>query len=202
MPRPACRCFAALSLRVRPGERVAVVGPSGAGKSTLFALLMRYYDPTAGRVRLDGVDIRQVDPLALRRRIGLVPQDPADLRADGGGEHPLRRLGRRVAKPCSAAARAAHADAFLSALPNGYDTAIGERGVTLSGGQRQRVAIARAMLKSAPVLLLDEATSALDAESETAVQAALETLMARPHDARHRPPPRHHQERRPHRRHG
>ena len=166
-----------LSLRVRPGERVAVVGPSGAGKSTLFALLMRYYDPTAGRVRLDGVDIREVDPLALRRRIGLVPQDPAvfALTAEENIRFGNWDADREAVR---AAARAAHADAFLSALPNGYDTGIGERGITLSGGQRQRVAIARAVLKSAPVLLLDEATSALDAESETAVQAALETLMA------------------------
>jgi ATP-binding cassette subfamily B protein len=161
---------------VRQGERVAIVGPSGAGKSTLFALLMRYYDPTKGAIRVDSVDIRAADPRALRRRIALVPQDAAifALTAEenirfGGWEADVAAV--------RAAARAAHAGAFIEALPRGYDTVLGERGVTLSGGQRQRIAIARAILKSAPILLLDEATSALDAESETAVQAALETLM-------------------------
>jgi ATP-binding cassette subfamily B protein len=165
-----------VNLVVRPGERVAIVGPSGAGKSTLFALLMRYYDPIAGSVRVDGVDLRRVDPSALRRHIGLVAQDPAIFALSA--EENIR-FGDWDATPEAVreAARAAHADAFLSALPQGYGTEIGERGVTLSGGQRQRVAIARAILKSAPILLLDEATSALDAESETAVQAALETLM-------------------------
>jgi ATP-binding cassette subfamily B protein len=165
-----------ITLRVRPGERVAIVGPSGAGKSTIFALLTRYYDPTEGTVRVDGVDLRRVDPPALRRRVGLVPQDPAIFALSA--EENIR-FGNWDADRAAVrdAARAAYADTFLSALPNGYDTGIGERGVTLSGGERQRVAIARAILKSAPILLLDEATSALDAESETAVQAALETLM-------------------------
>jgi ATP-binding cassette subfamily B protein len=165
-----------ISLAVKPGERVAIVGPSGAGKSTLFALLVRFYDPVAGCVRIDGVDLRHADPVALRRRIGLVPQDPTIFALSA--EENIR-FGDWGATPeaVRAAARAAHADAFLSALPQGYGTEIGERGVTLSGGQRQRVAIARAILKSAPILLLDEATSALDAESETAVQAGLETLM-------------------------
>jgi ATP-binding cassette subfamily B protein len=165
-----------IDLHVRPGERVAVVGPSGAGKSTLFALLLRYYDPTAGTVRMDGIDISRADPLELRKRIAIVPQDPAifALTADEN-----IRVGNwdAEAEAVRQAARAAYADGFLAALPDGYRTAIGERGVTLSGGQRQRLAIARAVLKSAPILLLDEATSALDAESETAVQAALETLM-------------------------
>jgi len=165
-----------VDLHVRLGERVAIVGPSGAGKSTLFALLLRYYDPTAGTVRLDGVDVRHADPAELRKRIAVVPQDPAmfALTADEN-----IRVGNwdAGAEAVRDAARAAHADEFLTALPKGYDTAVGERGVTLSGGQRQRVAIARAILKGAPVLLLDEATSALDAESESAVQAALETLM-------------------------
>jgi ATP-binding cassette subfamily B protein len=165
-----------VTLRVRPGERVAIVGPSGAGKSTLFALLMRSYDPTRGTVLIDGMDARRVDPVALRRRIAIVPQDPAIFALSA--EENIR-FGRWDAKDDAVrgAARAAHADAFLLALPQGYATIIGERGVTLSGGQRQRVAIARAILKSAPVLLLDEATSALDAESETAVQQALQTLM-------------------------
>lgn len=165
-----------VTLKVRPGERVAIVGLSGAGKSTIFALLTRYYDPTRGTVRVDGVDVTRVDPLALRRRIGLVPQDPAVFALSA--EENIR-FGDWDADLAAvrAAARAAYADAFLSALPDGYATPIGERGVTLSGGERQRLAIARAILKSAPILLLDEATSALDAESETAVQAALETLM-------------------------
>jgi ATP-binding cassette subfamily B protein len=173
---PGLPVLRGVHLKVQRGERVAIVGPSGAGKSTLFALLMRYYDPTEGAVRIDGVDIRRVDPAALRKRIGLVPQDPAifALSAEeniGFGDPEANTSAVREA------AKAAHADAFLSALPAGYGAVIGERGVTLSGGQRQRISIARAILKSAPILLLDEATSALDAESETAVQAALETLM-------------------------
>ncbi len=166
-----------VSLKVKPGERVAIVGPSGAGKSTLFALLMRFYDPTGGHILVDGVDIRQVDPTALRERIGLVPQDAA-IFAMSAAENIA--FGEIDAAPDAirAAARAAHADDFLSALSQGYATVIGERGITLSGGQRQRISIARAILKNAPILLLDEATNALDAESEIAVQQALETLMA------------------------
>jgi ATP-binding cassette subfamily B protein len=173
---PGLPVLRGISLTVRRGERVAIVGPSGAGKSTLFALLMRYYDPTAGSVRVDGVDLRLLDPTALRQRIGLVPQDPTIFALSA--EENIG-FGDAEAGPAAIreAARAAHADDFLSALHDGYRTVIGERGITLSGGQRQRLAIARAILKSAPILLLDEATSALDAESETAVQAALETLM-------------------------
>ncbi|SEP59645.1 ATP-binding cassette, subfamily B [Faunimonas pinastri] len=165
-----------ISLRIRPGERVALVGPSGAGKSTLFSLLMRFYDPLSGTISLDDVDIRSLDPLALRREMALVPQEPTIF---GASARENMRFGRPEAEEADivAAARAARADEFLAALPQGYDTPLGERGVTLSGGQRQRLAIARAILKDAPVLLLDEATSALDAESEAAVQAALETLM-------------------------
>jgi ATP-binding cassette, subfamily B, bacterial len=165
-----------VSLAVRPGERVAIVGPSGAGKSTLFALLMRFYDPTAGRILVDGVDVKRVEPAALRQRIGLVPQDAA-IFAMTADENIA--FGNADASPDAirAAARAAHADDFLAALPQGYKTVLGERGVTLSGGQRQRIAIARAVLKAAPILLLDEATNALDAESETFVQEALEALM-------------------------
>ena len=173
---PGLPVLRGINLKVARGERVAIVGPSGAGKSTLFALLMRYYDPTDGTVRVDGVDIRRADPTALRKRIALVPQDPAIFALSAE-----ENIGFGDAEANSSAVRkaaiAAHADAFLSALPDGYRTVIGERGVTLSGGQRQRLSIARAILKGAPVLLLDEATSALDAESETAVQAALETLM-------------------------
>jgi ATP-binding cassette subfamily B protein len=165
-----------IDLHVRPGERVAIVGPSGAGKSTLFALLMRSYDPTSGAVRVDGVDLRHADPIAVRRRIGVVPQDPG-IFALSAEENIRFGAWNASAAEVREASRAAYADSFLSALPQGYATAIGERGVTLSGGQRQRVAIARAVLKSAPILLLDEATSALDAESEAAVQKALEALM-------------------------
>jgi ATP-binding cassette subfamily B protein len=173
---PGAPVLCGLTLHVRPGERVAVVGPSGAGKSTLFALLMRYYDPVAGSVRVDGIDLRRADPAALRRLIGFVPQDPA-IFALSADENIRFGKPEADAQAVRDAAHAAFAHGFLSALPAGYGTVIGERGVTLSGGQRQRLAIARAVLKAAPILLLDEATSALDAESETAVQQALETLM-------------------------
>jgi ATP-binding cassette subfamily B protein len=165
-----------VSFRVAPGETIAIVGPSGAGKSTLFQLALRFYDPASGAVALDGVDISKLDPAGLRAEIALVPQDAfifgatvADNIAYGapGATH----------EAVVAAAKQAAADGFISDLPQGYDTQLGERGVTLSGGERQRIAIARAILKNAPVLLLDEATSALDAESETLVQGALETLM-------------------------
>jgi ATP-binding cassette subfamily B protein len=161
---------------VAPGEMVAIVGPSGAGKSTLFQLLERFYDPTSGAVRLDGIDISRLDPKALRRAIAFVPQEPfifgasvADNIAYGRPDAAREEIER--------AARRAAAHGFIAALPQGYDTPLGERGVTLSGGERQRLAIARAILKDAPVLLLDEATSALDAENETLVQAALAELM-------------------------
>jgi ATP-binding cassette subfamily B protein len=137
---------------------------------------MRFYDPIRGSVFVDGIDIRHADPAALRQRIGLVPQDPA-IFALSAEENIGFGDPNAGATAIRAAAKAAHADTFLSALPMGYQTVIGERGITLSGGQRQRLAIARAILKSAPILLLDEATSALDAESEIAVQAGLETLM-------------------------
>ncbi len=165
-----------ISLKVRPGERVAIVGPSGAGKSTLFALLMRFYDPTGGRILVDGVDVKTADPAALRERIGLVPQDPAIFALSAEENIGFGDAAADLAA-IQAAARAAHADEFLELLPEGYATVIGERGVTLSGGQRQRMAIARAILKAAPILLLDEATNALDAESETAVNEALDALM-------------------------
>jgi ATP-binding cassette subfamily B protein len=174
--RPGVPVLCGVTLHVKPGERVAVVGPSGAGKSTLFSLLMRYYDPLAGGVKVDGLDIRRADLSQLRERIALVPQDPA-IFALSAEENIRFGDWDATADAVREAARAAHADIFLSALPDGYRTAIGERGVTLSGGQRQRLAIARAVLKDAPILLLDEATSALDAESETAIQAALEKLM-------------------------
>jgi ATP-binding cassette, subfamily B, bacterial len=165
-----------VSFRVAPGEVVAIVGPSGAGKSTLFQLVLRFYDPSSGAVTLDGVDISRLDPASLRAEIALVPQDAfifgasvADNIAYGASDATRETI--------VAAAIQAAADGFIAALPQGYDTPLGERGATLSGGERQRIAIARAILKNAPVLLLDEATSALDAESETLVQAALKTLM-------------------------
>jgi ATP-binding cassette, subfamily B, bacterial len=166
-----------LDLVIEPGERVALVGPSGAGKSTLFQLLLRFYDVDSGLVSVDGVDVRDLDPVQLRRVIALAPQDPVVFGASvaqniayGREDAPRREI--------EAAARRAQAHDFIAALPNGYDTELGERGVTLSGGQRQRLAIARAILADAPVLLLDEATSALDAQNEALVQAALEDVMA------------------------
>ncbi|MGC9960159.1 ABC transporter transmembrane domain-containing protein [Roseiarcus sp.] len=165
-----------VSFRAAPGEVVAIVGPSGAGKSTLFQLALRFYDPSNGAVTLDGVDISTLDPADLRAEIALVPQDAFIFGASVADNIAYGAPG--VSREAVvAAARQAAADGFIAALPEGYDTQLGERGVTLSGGERQRIAIARALLKDAPVLLLDEATSALDAESETLVQGALEALM-------------------------
>ncbi|PGH53127.1 ABC transporter [Azospirillum palustre] len=174
--RPDWAALEGFSLDVRPGERVALVGPSGAGKSTVFQLLLRYYDPQAGSVRLDGVDVRDADPVDVRRRLGLVAQDPVVFSANAWENI---RYGRPDASDAEvrAAAEAAHALDFLDALPEGFGTFLGEKGVRLSGGQRQRLAIARAILRDPPVLLLDEATSALDAESERMVQDALDRLM-------------------------
>lgn len=173
--RPEVSALDGVTLAVRPGETVALVGPSGAGKTTILQLLMRFYDPQGGAVMLDGVDLRQMARADFRRAIALVPQDPVIFAASARDNI---RFGRPEATDAEveAAARAAAAHEFLAALPQGYDTFLGERGVMLSGGQRQRVAIARAILRDAPVLLLDEATSALDAESERAVQAAVDRL--------------------------
>jgi len=174
--RPESKALDDFDLAIRPGETVAFVGPSGAGKSTTFQLLLRFYDPAEGRLRIDGVDIAAADPAAVRTRIGLVPQDTV-LFATSAREN--IRYGRPDATDdeVESAARAAAADEFLRKLPEGYDTFLGERGARLSGGQRQRIAIARAILRDPPILLLDEATSALDAESERLVQEALERLM-------------------------
>ena len=165
-----------VSFRAAPGEVVAIVGPSGAGKSTLFQLALRFYDPTSGAVALDGVDISTLDPADLRAEIALVPQDAFIFGASVADNIAYGAPGASR-EAIVAAARQAAADGFIAALPQGYDTELGERGVTLSGGERQRLAIARAILKDAPALLLDEATSSLDAESETLVQGALERLM-------------------------
>jgi ATP-binding cassette subfamily B protein len=175
--RPTSLVLDRVSFAVRQGEKVAIVGPSGAGKSTIFHLILRFYDPTSGVIELDGVPLLDHDPLALRRRIALVPQDGVVFAAS------IReniRFGRPDADDAEVerAAVLAHALEFIGRLPQRFDTLVGERGVTLSGGQRQRIAIARAILRRAPLLLLDEATSSLDAESETLVQAALEHLMA------------------------
>ncbi|WP_293634448.1 ABC transporter transmembrane domain-containing protein [Polaromonas sp.] len=174
--RPTQPALVDFSLSVEPGETIAIVGPSGAGKSTVFQLLLRFYDPASGRIELDSVRTADMSLEDLRGRIGLVPQDAVIFSTTA-----LENI--RYGKPdatdedVKAAARAAFAHEFISALPEGFDTFLGERGVRLSGGQRQRIAIARAMLKNSPLLLLDEATSALDAESERMVQAALETAM-------------------------
>ncbi|WP_431322688.1 ABC transporter transmembrane domain-containing protein [Rhizobium sp. YTU87027] len=174
--RPERSALHGLSFDVAPGETVAIVGPSGAGKSTVFSLLLRFYDPQQGSVKIDGVDARSTDPDGLRKRLAIVPQDVTIFAAS---IHDNIAFGRPEAtrEEVQAAAVAAQADEFIARLDKRYDTEVGERGITLSGGQRQRIAIARAILKDAPVLLLDEATSALDAESETLVQKALDGLM-------------------------
>ena len=174
--RPEDKALHDLSLSVVPGETVAVVGPSGAGKSTLFQLALRFYDPQDGRVLVDGVDVRDADPAAIRQRFALVPQETVMFAASARDN---LRYGRWDASEddIRAAAEAANAHDFISALPDGYDTYLGESGARLSGGQRQRIAIARALLRDSPLLLLDEATSALDAQSERSVQQALERLM-------------------------
>ncbi|GAB3096542.1 ABC transporter transmembrane domain-containing protein [Lysobacter terrae] len=174
--RPDKAALVDFNLHVRPGETVALVGPSGAGKSTVFSLLLRFHDPNSGTVSVDGADLRALDPSALREQIGLVPQQPTIFATSADQNIRYGRLDATDAQ-VHEAVRAAHAADFIDALPEGLDTELGERGARLSGGQQQRIAIARALLKDAPILLLDEATSALDAQSERAVQQALETLM-------------------------
>ena len=175
--RPDVQALDGVNLSINPGETIAFVGPSGAGKTTIIQLILRFYDPASGRITLDGVDLRDVSRAAFRRSVALVPQDPVIFAASARENI---RFGRPDATDAEidAAAEAAAAHGFISALPDGYDSYLGERGVMLSGGQKQRIAIARAILRDAPVLLLDEATSALDAESERAVQAAVDRLSA------------------------
>ena len=173
--RPDTAALAGIDLQVRPGETLALVGPSGAGKSTILQLLMRFYDPSQGAVRIDGVDLRDMARADFRKSIAMVAQDPVIFAASARENI---RFGRPEATDAEveAAARAAAAHDFIMAQPEGYDTFLGKRGVMLSGGQKQRIAIARAILRDAPILLLDEATSALDAQSERLVQAAVEEL--------------------------
>ncbi len=175
--RPETLVLDGVSLQVRPGEKVAIVGPSGAGKSTIFHLILRFYDPNSGTITFDGVRLTDADPFALRRHIALVPQDTAIFAASVADNILFGRPDASDAD-VARAAELAFASEFITRLPQGFETPVGERGVTLSGGQRQRIAIARAILRNAPLLLLDEATSSLDAESETLVQTALERLMA------------------------
>ena len=174
--RPEVSALIDLSFEVRSGETVAIVGPSGAGKSTLFQLLLRFYDPDKGHVLIDGLALDRADPAEVRGRIALVPQEIA-LFAETVADNIAYGVPAASRAAIEAAASAAEASGFIQALPQGFDTLVGERGVMLSGGQRQRIAIARAILRDAPLLLLDEATSALDAESEAAVQRALEGVM-------------------------
>ena len=174
--RPDAPALLDFSLRVAPGETVALVGPSGAGKSTVLSLLLRFHDPQSGHIDVDGIDIREIDPVRLRDAIALVPQAPTIFATTAMDNIRYGRLDASDAE-VRKAAESAEADDFLDALPDGFASELGERGARLSGGQQQRVAIARALLKDAPVLLLDEATSALDAQSERAVQHALENLM-------------------------
>jgi ATP-binding cassette subfamily B protein len=174
--RPNQAALTDFSLVVQPGQTVALVGPSGAGKSTVFQLLLRFYDPSSGSIVIDGVHSRTMSLDSLRNRIGIVPQD-AVIFSSSAMENIRYGSPQATNDQVIAAAQAAFAHEFITQLPEGYDTFLGERGLRLSGGQRQRIAIARAILKNPPLLLLDEATSALDAESERMVQAALESAM-------------------------
>ncbi len=175
--RPETPAVNEINLHIRPGETIALVGPSGAGKSTLLSLLLRFYDPSQGRVLIDGVDLRQTDPTVLRTHIALVQQQPRLFTTSAMENIRYGRLNATDTE-IETAARLSEADHFIRTLPQGYATELGEHGMSLSGGQQQRIAIARALLKDSPILLLDEATNALDAQSEQAVQQALERLMA------------------------
>ena len=199
--RPDSAALDGFSLAVAAGEKVALVGPSGAGKTTVFQLLLRFYDPEHGRVAIDGVDLKDADPAAVRARLAVVPQEPVIFAASVLDNVRYGRPGATDAD-VRAACEAAYATEFIERLPEQFGSYLGERGVRLSGGQRQRLAIARAILADRPILLLDEATSALDAESERMVQMALERLMTGSHRRHHRAPPRDGAPCRPHRRDG
>jgi ATP-binding cassette subfamily B protein len=173
--RPEDKALNGVAFDIRPGETVALVGPSGAGKTTVIQLIQRFFDPTSGRILLDGIDLKDMARSDFRRSLALVQQDPVIFATSARENIRFGRPGATDAE-VEEAARAAAAHDFLAALPQGYDTYVGERGVMLSGGQKQRVAIARAILRDAPILLLDEATSALDAESERLVQQAVDRL--------------------------
>ncbi|HGG62997.1 MAG TPA: ATP-binding cassette domain-containing protein, partial [Rhodobacteraceae bacterium] len=175
--RPEHAALNGVSVDIKAGETVALVGPSGAGKSTIIQLLLRFYDPETGRITIDGLDLREMARRDFRQAIALVPQDPVIFATSARENIRFGRPGATDAE-VEEAAKAAAAHDFLLALPEGYETYVGERGVMLSGGQKQRIAIARAILRDAPILLLDEATSALDAESERAVQQAVERMAA------------------------
>jgi ATP-binding cassette subfamily B protein len=174
--RPNTPILDQLSFAINPGETVAIVGPSGAGKSTLFSLILRFYDPASGKILLDGNDIHESDLKEIRARTAIVPQDVTIFASSVSDNIAFSRQDATL-DDIKAASRAALADEFVSDMEDGYNSMIGERGVTLSGGQRQRIAIARGMLKDAPILLLDEATSSLDAQSEKLVQQALDKMM-------------------------
>ncbi|MEQ9675628.1 MAG: ATP-binding cassette domain-containing protein, partial [Roseovarius indicus] len=176
--RPQVPALDGLNLTIEPGETVAIVGPSGAGKTTIIQMILRFYDPASGKVTLDGVPVDEMSRPEFRKALALVPQDPVIFAASARENIRFGRLDASDAE-VEAAAKAAAAHVFIEALPDGYDTYVGERGVMLSGGQKQRIAIARAILRDAPVLLLDEATSALDAESERAVQEAVDKMARR-----------------------
>ena len=196
---PGREILKGLDLDIPPGTSCAIVGPSGAGKSTIARLLYRFYDPTAGRILIDGQDIAEVTQKSLRAAIGIVPQDTVLFNdtigynigygRDGAGQDEIE-----------AAARGAAIDRFIAALPEKYESMVGERGLKLSGGEKQRVAIARTLLKNPPILVLDEATSALDSRTEQAIQETLDRVAAEPHHDHDRPPPVDHRQRRPDRR--
>ena len=196
---PGREILKGLDLDIPPGTSCAIVGPSGAGKSTIARLLYRFYDPTAGRILIDGQDIAEVNQKSLRAAIGIVPQDTVLFNDTIGYNIGYGRDGASQDE-IEAAARGAAIDRFIAALPERYESMVGERGLKLSGGEKQRVAIARTLLKNPPILVLDEATSALDSRTEQAIQETLDRVARKPHDDHDRAPPVDHRQRRPDRR--